>query len=224
MTRRDARRAGFRRHLAPRLLTAAGAVILAVSARSDAAAPQLVRDINTAPGSFEIDSLTAVGGRVFFWARDPEHGWQVWISDGTEADTIPFCELASATEDFAPVRLTLAGGRLFFTAEDAEYGWELWALYIGAPFLRGDATADNRLNIADAVFVLAYLFVQGTPPSCADAADANDDSRLDTADALSILNYLFLHAGPPPDPFGACGVDPTADDLECAEYGPCAEP
>jgi hypothetical protein len=91
-----------------------------------------------------------------------------------------------------------------------------------APRLRrGDANADKTLNIADAVFVLAHLFAQGTAPACKDAADANDDGALDIADAVKILGHLFAQAGPLAAPFGECGADPTEDGLDCGKFAPC---
>ena len=88
-------------------------------------------------------------------------------------------------------------------------------------FRRGDANADGKLDISDAIFVLAFLFGNGKAPGCADAADANDDGRLDIADTIAVLGYLFTAAVPLPAPFGACGADPTGDALDCAVYAPC---
>ncbi len=90
--------------------------------------------------------------------------------------------------------------------------------------LRGDANASNAIDIADAIFMLSHLFAQGPAPSCKDAADANDDGKLDIADAISILSHLFASAGPLKPPFGACGIDPTEDMLDCVSFAPCEEP
>jgi hypothetical protein len=42
---------------------------------------------------------------------------------------------------------------------------------------------------------------------------------MDIADAVQVLNYLFLEGAAPPEPFSACGVDPTPENpsLGCAE-------
>ena len=77
-------------------------------------------------------------------------------------------------------------------------------------FRRGDANDSGRVDIADAIFVLGYLFAEAPAPVCPDAADANDDGRLDIADAVRILAYLFAGASLPPPGAQACGVDPTA--------------
>ncbi len=86
---------------------------------------------------------------------------------------------------------------------------------------RGDANADNTIDIADAIFTLSYLFAEGPAPSCLDAADANDDGAADIADAIAVLSHLFANAGDLPEPFGECGLDPTVDELGCSSYPPC---
>jgi len=97
----------------------------------------------------------------------------------------------------------------------------------GILFMRGDANADGRVDIGDAISVLGYLFGTGDDPSkakvaaCLDAADANDDGAVDIADAIATLSHLFAGAGPLPPPFFDCGIDPTEDGLDCISYGPC---
>lgn len=90
-------------------------------------------------------------------------------------------------------------------------------------FQRGDSNTDGNFDISDPVQLLAVLFVPGTdPPSCEDAGDVNDDGLLDISDAVFALAALFVAGSPSPDsPFGACGVDPTADSLGCADFAIC---
>ena len=90
----------------------------------------------------------------------------------------------------------------------------------GEPFRRGDANVDGKLDIADPIATLGYLFLGGAELSCLDAADADDSGGLDITDAVRSLNYLFLGAEAPPAP-GAdvCGEDPTEDELDCAGAG-----
>jgi len=91
-------------------------------------------------------------------------------------------------------------------------------------FRRGDANDSGRVDIADAIFVLGYLFAEAPAPVCPDAADANDDGRLDIADAVRILAYLFAGASLPPPGAQACGVDPTEDTLPACASRACAAP
>ncbi len=90
-----------------------------------------------------------------------------------------------------------------------------------APFRRGAAAGAAALDIADAVFILSYLFAGGSCPSCLDAADANDDGAIDIADAVAVLRHLFGGHGDLPAPAEACGPDPTPDDLGCDSFPAC---
>lgn len=111
---------------------------------------------------------------------------------------------------------------------------ELWR--IGPAFTRGDTNADGRIDLSDAIFLLRYLYLGDTAPSCLDAADVNDDSEVppvvdppDVSDAIYLLNWLFLGDSPPPPPTPSrpfyapndCGADPTDDSLDCASFPPC---
>ncbi|HIN80619.1 MAG TPA: hypothetical protein EYN00_06050 [Planctomycetes bacterium] len=86
-------------------------------------------------------------------------------------------------------------------------------------FIRGELNGDGNTNIADAVFLLAYLFNGGPTPGCLDAADTNDDGGVNISDAVTLLAVLFNGASPFPEPVGSCGQDPTADALECEDSG-----
>ncbi len=94
-------------------------------------------------------------------------------------------------------------------------------------FVRGDANADGRVDIGDAISVLGYLFGAVGDPSktnvaqCLDAADANDDGKTDIADAIKILGHLFGGQGPLPEPFGECGADLTDDTQGCESCPLC---
>jgi hypothetical protein len=92
------------------------------------------------------------------------------------------------------------------------------------PFLRGDGNSDGRIDIADAVATLAYLFAVGQI-TCLDAGDFNDDGSFNIADAIATLGFMFAQGSPPPAPFGACGPDATdTDGLDCLAFPHCASP
>ena len=83
-------------------------------------------------------------------------------------------------------------------------------------FVRGDANRDGGVNVADAIAVLGFLFIMGTPPlSCPDAGDANDSGGVDVADAIYLLTFLFSNGPVPPEPYPDPGPDPTPDPLVC---------
>lgn len=93
-----------------------------------------------------------------------------------------------------------------------------------AQFRRGDSNADGQFNLSDAVFTLSFLFLGTATPTCADALDADDSGSINLTDAVFGLGYLFLGGPPPLPPFGDCGVDPTADPLDCNTFVPCEGP
>lgn len=90
-------------------------------------------------------------------------------------------------------------------------------------FKRGDANADARVDVSDAVSTLNHLFLGRAGGPCEDAADANDDGQLDVSDAVYSLAYLFLGGSEPASPGFQCGVDPTPDALGCDHYPACSQ-
>jgi ELWxxDGT repeat protein len=70
-------------------------------------------------------SLTPFDGRLFFAAWDPEHGFEPWSTDGTEAGTVLVKDIHPAGSSY-PEGFTIAGDRLFFSAADSAHGVELW--------------------------------------------------------------------------------------------------
>lgn len=103
----------------------------------------------------------------------------------------------------------------------ADQALTLLAAPIATPsFVRGDINADGNTDIADAVFLLSTLFSGGDPATCDDAADTNDDGSVDISDAIAALGALFS-ATPLAPPITDCGLDPTADSLECVEFSAC---
>ncbi|MBC8187966.1 MAG: hypothetical protein H8E78_07150, partial [Proteobacteria bacterium] len=79
---------------------------------------------------------------------------------------------------------------------------------------------DGGIDISDAVTTLDYLFTGGSI-GCEKAADSNDDGAINVADGIALLGYLFSGTGDLPAPFPACGIDPTADALECDSFAAC---
>jgi hypothetical protein len=90
-------------------------------------------------------------------------------------------------------------------------------------FIRGECNGDTMVDIADAIFLLAYLFPSGPPPAlpCVDACDANDDASLNIADAVALLAALFGAPTIPLPPPSVCGVDPIPDALDCGNAPAC---
>lgn len=92
------------------------------------------------------------------------------------------------------------------------------------PFRRGDANADGRISLADAVTILLYISGSQVETECRPAFDVNDDSEEGLDDAIALLGYLFQGKSAPPPPFMACGKDATlVEDYLCRDYPPCKQ-
>ena len=73
------------------------------------------------------------------------------------------------------------------------------------PFIRGDTNGSGGVDIADSIYLLAFLFQSGAPVTTQAAGDINSDGNTDIADVVYLLTYLFNSGTPPAAPF------PTAD-------------
>jgi predicted house-cleaning NTP pyrophosphatase (Maf/HAM1 superfamily) len=67
--------------------------------------------------------------------------------------------------------------------------------YFQAP--RGDANGDRMINIADVVYLINFLFIDGPAPVPIQAGDVNCNDYITAADVVYLINYLFI-GGPPP--------------------------
>ena len=91
---------------------------------------------------------------------------------------------------------------------------------VGGPsFIRGDANGDGSVNLADAIYVLGFLFSGGPAPVCFDSGDPNDDGNVDISDAVFLLDFLFTDGPAPLHPYPGCGLDSTPSSNPT--YTPC---
>jgi hypothetical protein len=61
----------------------------------------------------------------------------------------------------------------------------------------GDANRDGLIDIADVLYLINYLFIDGPAPEPLEAGDVNCDGLVEIADLVYLINYLFI-GGPPP--------------------------
>lgn len=87
------------------------------------------------------------------------------------------------------------------------------------PFIRGNCNGDNKVNIADGIWILNELYLQGPSSTCVAACDANEDAKYDAGDAVFIINYRLLDGPMPSAPFPDCGAVGGAD-CEATTYCP----
>ncbi len=105
----------------------------------------LVKDI--APGSSgsngrnprEQPSFAIANNRLFFSASDPDHGMELWQTDGTTEGTVLVADI-HPTGDSGPSRLIALGNQVLFYADDGVHGRELW---------KSDGTTNGTTLVAD---------------------------------------------------------------------------
>jgi hypothetical protein len=83
--------------------------------------------------------------------------------------------------------------------EDEVGGWAEaeFVLNIGPDYDCGDANGDRLANIADAVFIINFVFKSGPAPEPIQSGDANCDGETNVGDAVYMINYVFK-GGPGP--------------------------
>jgi hypothetical protein len=63
--------------------------------------------------------------------------------------------------------------------------------------LRGDANGDEIVDVGDVVYIVNFLYKNGSPPVPLQAADANCDGIVDIGDVVYLINYLYRGGDPP---------------------------
>ena len=104
------------------------------------------------------------------------------------------------------------------TAGEIARVYVIYGPFAPKTFVRGEANQDAAVDISDALFLLAYLFLGGERPTCLDALDVDDSGALEITDAVRLLGLLFLGGTDPPPPYPERGKDPTADPLTCLGF------
>jgi hypothetical protein len=86
---------------------------------------------------------------------------------------------------------------------------------------RGECNDIGAIDLADAIYLLNYIFEGAAAPHCLDACDMNDDGHVNLADTVFILVALYEGGAPPAAPYLVCGVDEGADAVTCEVYAGC---
>jgi len=64
-------------------------------------------------------------------------------------------------------------------------------------FICGDCTGDGIVDVGDVVFLVNYLYKNGSAPDPAEAGDCNCDATVDLGDVVYLINYLYKQGSPP---------------------------
>jgi hypothetical protein len=174
--------------------------------------------------SLLIDCSELFGVHLKFWrwlgVEQPkyDHAYVRVSSDGTNWTTV--WENPTEIADFSWVEMDLDISdvadnqstvylRWTMGKTDVGYtycGWnidDMQVLGYGYAFICGDVNKDGKINVADVVYLINYLFIVGPPPQCEPVTacgDVNKDGKIDVIDVVYLINYLFAN-GPPPGNF-----------------------
>ena len=118
------------------------AFLLLVPSISMAQPAYLVEDINTNSEDSYPSSVTHSNGIALFMAYDPQHGRELWRSDGTPAGTYLVKDIRPGPNGSDPDNFVDVGGILYFRASDGVHGLELW---------KSDGTETGTILVKDIV-------------------------------------------------------------------------
>lgn len=178
------------------------------------------------PGFAQITSITSFGtdaaGEIYICDRGGEvykmvPNGMVDCNGNNVADSVEITlgVVEDCDNNGIPDSCDLATG-----AADVNMNGILDACETGVEFVRADCNLDLSVNVADPVAALSYLFNQG-PATCLDSCDSNDDGQMDISDPIHTLSGLFSMGPAPAAPYPLCGLDPTADGLDCVTGPVC---
>lgn len=112
-----------------------------IQAGMDAPA-MLLRDLNFAPKSSNIATVSFGNGKVLFSGTDAAHGTELWITDGTSQGTRIVKDILPGTASSQPAAFFVnpTSGLAYFIAYTPDVGFELW---------RTDGTATGTFLVKD---------------------------------------------------------------------------
>ena len=121
-----------------------------------------------------------------------EINWQV-LSNGGSNCSSPNYKISGTLCQTATISMTSANYKI-------QSGF--WQPLQGTPECQGicgNVNGDSKVNLADAVYMINYIFTHGPAPIPIIACmDANTDAAVNLADASYIINYVFFQGSPAP--------------------------
>jgi bacillopeptidase F len=164
-------------------------------------------------GPSDCDGITkkpeVVAPGVEVYSSVPGGGYEQYGWDGTSmagphvAGVVALMRQADPNLDVDSIKQILirTAVDLGTSGEDNDYGWGIIDAYAAVSailFEHGDADRNGTIEIADMVFLINYLFLNGPAPSPLLAGDANCDGEVNIEDVVYLANYLFVGGPQPP--------------------------
>jgi len=163
----------------------------------------LVKDINIGNGNSNPANFIRLGNSTCFIANDELHGYELWITDGTEAGTTRVKDINPGVGDgcfyhgsvFRKIsQLQVLGKNVYFFANDGVHGFELWCsdgtdlgTHLVKDIMPGAGSSSTDLSITRAG---SYLYF-----AASDALHGIELWRSDGTDTGTVL-LKDLYPGP----------------------------
>jgi len=141
--------------------------------------------------------------KVFYLSHYPAHKLEKVVADGNVLSLTDYCySLALGWVSFkvAPDSQVSFDYKYSLKQDLAVSNWdrENYVFFNqNQLYVKGDVNQDNKVTIADVVFLVNYLFKGGPEPYFLASGDVNRDCQTTTADIVYLVNYLFK-GGPLP--------------------------
>lgn len=143
-------------------------IVLMASRRSEAAGTaSLIRYLDT-PTTSTTATATAMGDTVYFVAKDPQAGAELWRTDGTQAGTTLVKDINPGVASAWPSQLTVVNGTLYFVADDGAHGYELWksdGTAIGTTLVKDIYPGATQSGISELLNLNGTLLFIATSPA-----------------------------------------------------------
>ncbi len=143
--------------------------------------------------------------KVFYLDHYPAHSLLQVIADGDTLDITEYCHsLANGWVSVASAPISQIAFDYYYSFKP-DLGVSNWEganmIFRNTAYARqlGDVNGDGKVDVADPVYLLNYLYREGTAPEPLRLGDPNDNCIIDLSDAIYLLNYLY-RGGPAPLP------------------------
>jgi len=175
------------------------------------------------PYYIDLSAYAGQNVKIAWHALDPPSNdglWYIWIIDDItltctptgpecpftitpEADTLnpsSFIDLVVAFDGsaFEACDTNIYHCNLIFHTNDPDES--LVTVPVTMWCLRGDVSPNGVVNIADIVYLLNYIWVNGPDPDPVCLGDVNRDGMVDALDVAYLSSYLFESGTPPEGP------------------------
>jgi hypothetical protein len=169
-----------------------------------------VNSVNAAPEAFDL--VSPVEGEkiqglapTFNWTASSDADPYDLIDYTLYYTTSPTFSTSISVSDLDTTSYALPGeleyGTTYYWRVKANdlFGGETYSsqTYSFTTITRGDANGDSYINVADAVFLINFIFKGGAAPDPLESGDANCDGNPNIGDAVYIISYVFSE-GPEP--------------------------